>query len=169
MKFPSQPCHQLRQLFLLLLLPTASIALKQSKLQSMFQLHAPRTSGACFDYSPNGVPLMPYVLSAVGDAMEIATEVQFAMDQSAFPTPPGKRMRGLLYLFFGITFGAERQPSPASLADFTDVKGTRLSLRRPSLEDVEFADWLDRGFSTSSGIISYADTDSDKTAMVSLL
>lgn len=118
---------------LLLLLPTASLALTQLKLQSMFQLHAPRTPGACFGETANDVPLMPYVLAAVGDAMELATNVQFEMDLTTSLTSRGKRMRGLLYIFFGITFGAERQPSPASQANFTDVKGARLSLRRPSI------------------------------------
>ena len=136
------------------MLPTSSLALTQDKLYSMFQLHPPRTPSACFGYSANDVALIPYVLTAVGDAMEIATNVQFEMDLTASLKSRGKRMRGLLYIFFGVTFGAERQPSLASQANFTDVKGTRLSLRRPSMEDVEFADQLDRGISTSSGIIS---------------
>ena len=83
---------------------------------------------------------MPYVLAAVGDAMEIAINVQFEMGLVGSLTSRGKRMRGLLYIFFGITFGAERQPSPASQANFAVVKGTRQSLRQQSMEDVEFAD-----------------------------
>lgn len=94
-------CHQLRQLpLLLLLVATASLALTQLKFQSMFKLHPPRTStpSACFGYSPNSVPLMPYVLAAVGDAIDIAGNVQSGMGRTASPTPSGKRMRGLLYI-----------------------------------------------------------------------
>ena len=83
---------------------------------------------------------MPYVLTAVGDAIEIASNVLTRMDQSTWSTQSGQRMRGLLYIFFGITFGADRQPSRASEASFTGIKGAKQSLRRQSVEDVDFAD-----------------------------
>ena len=142
MKFVSQLCHHLRQLpLLLLLIPTSvSLTLTRQDLQNMFQLHPARTPGACSGYSLNGVPLMPYVLTAVGDAVGTAANVKSQMDQSTWPTPSGKRMRGLLYIFFGITFGADRLPSPASEASFNSIEGARLSRRRPSMENVEFAD-----------------------------
>lgn len=83
---------------------------------------------------------MPYVLTAVGNAIDIASNVKSQVDQSTWPTSSGKRMRGLLYIFFGITFGADRQPSRASEENFNSVIGARLSRRRPSMEDVKFAD-----------------------------
>lgn len=122
MGFPSHPFAQLFRLsLLLLLLPTASLTLTQGSFGTIFNLHPPASAGGCGRNTINNVPMMPYLLTAVEDALGMAQDAHFQIYQTMFPTPTRRRVRGLFYIILGITFVESGQPSPGSRTRFTYV------------------------------------------------
>lgn len=118
---------------LLLFFVTTSLALTPDKFLDTFRVDTPVNGpGGCSRDSPNGQYMLWPVIEATGDAFNTAALVQQQLGSYNVNSPSSKRLRGLLFLFFGITFGDTYQLSPDSVANYTYVKGARLSLRHPT-------------------------------------
>ena len=82
--------------------------LSEDQLFNSFNLYPINGPGGCGRYAPNGVPMMPFVLKSLGGANAIVQTV--LQDLPTYPTQI--YVRGLLFLFFGITFLADHQINP---------------------------------------------------------
>lgn len=110
-------------LLLLFFIPI-SLALTPDKLLDTFRVDTPVDGvGGCNRNAPNGQYMLSYVVEAAGDAFSTAALVQQQLGSYNFNSPSAKRLRGLLFLFFGITFVDTYQLNPNSVANYTYVKG----------------------------------------------
>ncbi|KAM0799915.1 hypothetical protein BDR22DRAFT_973322 [Usnea florida] len=78
--------------------------------QNAFNTYPGNDGGSCNRDAPNGVPMMSHVLKSLGGSWAISKTV--SQDLPSYPTSP--YIRGLMFLFFGITFRANRQISPSN-------------------------------------------------------
>lgn len=107
----------------IILITIAQISLQQ--FQSSFKLLT--GSGGCNRNSPNGVAIQPLVLQVVDDALDIATntvdDLPFYQAESG---TTGKRVRGLLYLLFGVNFinNNDLHPDDDSKAAYNYIMST---------------------------------------------
>lgn len=117
-----------RSSLLLLFLITTSLAITVQQFVNTFNLDDPVNGpGGCHRNAPNGVPMLSYALDATTDAFNMATTVNTTINNYKGST--GKRLRALLFLFFGISFeltSSDFRPSPNSRDSFIIVRGARL-------------------------------------------
>ena len=90
-----------------------------------YSLHYPLNSlGGCGRPSPNGIDMLSFTVTAVTDAFNMVAAVQFEITSYGFDTPESKRLRALLFLFFGITFDDENQVTADTIQNYNYVSGT---------------------------------------------
>ena len=82
--------------------------LTEQSFLSSFVTNDRTQKGGCDRNAPNGVPMWNYTLGSLGGAWAIAQTV--SRDLPNYPT--NTYIRGLLFLFFGITFEASHQLNP---------------------------------------------------------
>lgn len=131
MQLPSTRRHQAFRLPLLLLLfVTTSHALTHREFFGTFRFHLPLIGvGGCNRYV-NGVSTLSWALTATSDAFNMAATVGQQIGSYNINSPSSRRLRGLLFVFFGVTFGDEYQLSPDSVQNYTYVEGVRVFSRR---------------------------------------
>ena len=116
----------LKLVLLLLYYATTLFALSLTDLEKTFNLRDPSTGpGGCDRNAPNGVYMQTYVLTAVTDAFSMAEKVYQQIDLYGLDNPSSKRLRALLYIFFGITFDEDFELTERKVKYFNYVKGPR--------------------------------------------
>ena len=92
--------------------------------ENAFNTYPGNDGGSCNRNAPNGVPMMSHVLKSVGGSWAISKTV--LQDLPSYPT--STYIRGLMFLFFGITFRANHQisPSAGNVQAYNDI----ISMRR---------------------------------------
>lgn len=71
----------------------------------IFNAYDPNQRGGCNRTAPNGIPMMQHTLASLGGVLSIVDSVN--RNISNYPTQVSTR--GLLFLFFGITFQENHQ------------------------------------------------------------
>ena len=118
---------QLLVLFLICITP--SLAITEEQLGNIFTLHNPTTSpGGCSRTLPSGVNMVSHAVTAFTDAFTMAEAVQSQIKPFRFDTPAAKKLRSLLFLFFGITFGDQNQINTEKARDYIYVQGAEPAL-----------------------------------------
>lgn len=84
--------------------------LSYSTFDSSFNLYPLSGNGGCNRPTPNGRPMMQPTLKSLGGVSAIAQTL--VQNLPSYPTQ--QEIRGLLFLFFGITFQANHQLNPAT-------------------------------------------------------
>ena len=132
LRMPPPPGFHYRivQLFVLFLIcTTSSLAITEEQLANIFTLHSPATSpGGCSRTLPNGVNMLSHTVTAFTDAFTMAAAVQSEIKSFRFDTPAAGRLRSLLFLFFGITFGDQNQVNAEKARDYIYVQGAEPAL-----------------------------------------
>ena len=125
---------------LLLFSITSSIALfTPDKFLDTFRVDSPVTGvGGCARDAPNGQYMLFYVVEATGDAFDTAAIVQQQLGAYNVNSPSSRRLRGLPFLFFGITFEDGYQITPNRVGTYNYVKSARVSLRHLHKESTGF-------------------------------
>ena len=125
MPLPRKFHNRMLRLFVLFMIcTTSSLAITEEQLGNIFTLHSPGTSpGGCSRTLPNGVNMLQHTVTAFTDAFNMAAAVQFQIKSFSFNTPAAKKLRDLLFLFFGITFGNQNQISAEKAPDYLYVQG----------------------------------------------
>ena len=141
-KLPIRHYHVSRLVLLLILIKT-SLALTGPQLKNTFNFHYPANTepGGCDQNAPNGKPMLPHVIASATDAFKMATKIQQTIDSYNADTPYADRMRRLLFLLFGISFGDDSQLDGHKEQQFNFVKGIR---SRFVAEGENATDQLDR-------------------------
>ena len=99
-------------LFLILLHPIPARVdikpLSEDQFFNSFNAYPANEPGGCGRYAPNGISMMSHVLDSLGGTNAIAQTVV-----QDLPTYSNQMyIRGLLFLFFGITFFTDHQINP---------------------------------------------------------
>ena len=142
------PLHLSRHLFqlplFLLSCSTGALAFTQQQFNNTFNFDPPTAGGGCGRTAPNGVSMMDYSVNAVGDAFDMAMIVLRQLGHYSLPTANAVRLRGLLFLFFGITFTTPGyQLDPSSWEAFVYVESAGLLFSQPATRrDGEIANQL---------------------------
>ena len=103
--------HASLRLLLFLTLPHRLLArvaidpLPQQTFYNTFKTYLGRGPGGCDRSAPNGVQMMQHTLDSLGGVYAISQTV--AQDLPSYPTQT--YIRGLMFVFFGITFQANHQ------------------------------------------------------------
>ena len=118
--------------------------LSSQQFTTSFKAYLGTGPGGCSRTAPNGAPMMNHVLDSLGGARAIAQTVV-----QDLPTYPDQTyIRGLLFLFFGITFLADHSINPDSTQNninaYNDI--LRRAKQRPLRVLEFFADDLFRKF-----------------------
>ena len=130
MPLPPKSHYRIVQLFVLFLTCiTPSLAITEEQLGNVFTLHSPATSpGGCIRTLPNGVNMVLHTVTAFTDAFTMAAAVQSQIKSFKFDTPAAQKLRSLLFLFFGITFGNQNQINTEKARDYIYVQGAEPAL-----------------------------------------
>ena len=121
--------HRFFHLLLLLVYIITSLAITPTQFAQVFMLDDPiRGPGGCGRNAPNGVDMLPHTLTAVSDAFDMIAAVQSQIKLFSFLTPDAQKLRKLLFLFFGITFGDTNEINVEKAQNYTFVQGTTLAL-----------------------------------------
>ena len=116
-------------LLLFLIYITTSHAITGSQFVQTFNIDNPiRGPGGCGRISPNGVDMLPHTVNAVSDAFDMIAAVQSQIKLFRFYTPDAQKLRRLLFLFFGITYGDVNQINVEKVQNYTFVQGTTPTL-----------------------------------------
>ena len=135
MPLPRKFHYRMAQLFVLFLICiTSSLAITEEQLGNHFTLHSPGTSpGGCDRILTNDVNMLQHTVAAFTDAFNMAIAVRLQITTFRFNTPPAKKLRDLLFLFFGITFGDQNQINAEKAPDFIYVQGEEEPISRSLL------------------------------------
>ena len=130
MPLPPKAHYRIVQLFVVFLICiTPLLAITEEQLGNVFTLHSPATSpGGCSRTFPNGVNMLLHTVTAFTDAFTMAAAVQSEIKSFRFDTPAAKKLRSLLFLFFGITFGDQNQINTEKARDYVYVQGAEPAL-----------------------------------------
>ena len=130
MPLPPRSHYRIVQRFALFLICIpSSLAITEEQLGIVFTLHSPATSpGGCSRTLPNGVNMLSHTVTAFTDAFTMAAAVQSQIKSFDFDTPAAEKLRSLLFLFFGITFGDQNQIDTEKARDYIYVQGAEPAL-----------------------------------------
>ena len=121
--------------FLLLACVTISLAvLTPQQFRNTFNFHSPDNGvGACRRNSPNNVYMAAHSGFAATDAFGMANtaQAQLQIPSYRYNSDSSRRVRNLLFLFFGITFGPGNRIDDNKAQNYTYITGVQLLLKLP--------------------------------------